>query len=352
MEDLNRVTAERLFEIKTILAESVWEEHIHLKPDFALNYNQKLKKNYIKDTEYHILYLSSAIRAGEKKLFKEYINWLKVFFANLPVDEKDILFNLKLIQEYLSKNLPQNLFSISLSYLRSGVEYLKTNYAVIEHYIKESNPLKSLANDYLNYLVEGNKKSAVDLIMRAYESGITIKDIYLNVFQPVQQETGKLWQIGKLSVAQEHFNTAVTQLVMAQFYPHMFKTEKNENKIIVTCIQDELHEIGARMLADIFDMEGWDSYYFGANTPTKELIESIEKYNPQILAVSATMIYNINKVEELINSVKKNPYTSKIKIMVGGYPFNLVNNLWEKLGADGFALNAVDAVSSAKQLIA
>ena len=100
--------------------------------------------------------------------------------------------------------------------------------------------------------------------METIEAGTPLKDIYLNVFQETQKETGRLWQLSKITVAQEHFITAATQLIMAQLYTYLFTSEKKNKTIIVSCVQGELHEIGARMVADLFEMDGWNSYYFGA----------------------------------------------------------------------------------------
>lgn len=96
-----------------------------------------------------------------------------------------------------------------------------------------------------------------------------MKSIYLEVLQPVQREIGNLWQTNEVSVAQEHYCTAATQLIMGRLYPYLHLAPRNGKRVVVACVGGELHEVGARMVADILEMEGWDSYYLGANTPTR-----------------------------------------------------------------------------------
>ena len=67
-----------------------------------------------------------------------------------------------------------------------------------------------------------------------------------------------------LSVAQEHYCTAATQLVMSQLYPRIFSTERRGRTLVAARVADDLHEIGLRMVADFFEMEGWDTFYVGA----------------------------------------------------------------------------------------
>ena len=138
---------------------------------------------------------------------------------------------------------------------------------------------------------------------------------------------------------------------MSQLYPFIFTSAKKEKRIIVSCTAGELHEIGPRMVADFFEMEGWNSYYFGANTPQTSLIKAIESYKPDVLAVSVTMSYNLSSVSDLIESVKSQSNIGDVKILVGGYPFNLSGKLWKNMGADGFAMDAAGAVKIANSLI-
>ncbi len=187
--------------------------------------------------------------------------------------------------------------------------------------------------------------------MEAQRSGVSIKEIYEKIFKPVMWETGRLWHKGEISVAHEHFITAVTQLSMSQLYPYLFSSDNRKNRaVIVACVPDELHEIGARMIADFFEMEGWDSYFYGANTPTSSILKAIIENNIEVVALSATMTLHIPKVAELISTIRKNPETALVKIIVGGYPFNVTEGLWRKIGADGYAGSAEEGIKLAEKL--
>jgi methanogenic corrinoid protein MtbC1 len=216
---------------------------------------------------------------------------------------------------------------------------------------EESEPFFELAKNYMDALLNVQRDAASRMILKAVDEGTGIKDIYIHVFESSQHEIGRLWQTNKITVAQEHFCTAATQMIMSQLYPYIFRTDKIGLRLVAACAAGEMHEIGVRMVADIFEMEGWDTYYLGANTPNESMIQTIIDLKPDIIAISASIHYNIVAVMDLIKLIRNTPDISNIKIMVGGRPFLLAPELWRKVGADGCPTNAIRALSLADELV-
>jgi methanogenic corrinoid protein MtbC1 len=205
--------------------------------------------------------------------------------------------------------------------------------------------LSELAKRYLTALLSKNRKEAGRMIMESLENGYPIKDIYLFVFQPTQWEIGNLWQKNKITVAMEHYCTAATQFIMSRLYSYIFTFEKKNDLIMVaTSVSGELHELGIRMVTDFFEMEGWNTYYLGANTTKEGVLEMIKDCNAHLLAISATIYFNITFVRELINYVRNNTKGNKVKIIVGGNAFKKDQALWKDLKADMYAVDAQDAI--------
>jgi methanogenic corrinoid protein MtbC1 len=228
--------------------------------------------------------------------------------------------------------------------------------------VKEANsesssfiPLGSRAGDlsrtYINALLEGKRHLASELVLQAADRGMSIRDIYLNVLQPAQYEVGRLWQLNQITVAQEHYCTAATQLIMSQLYPRLFAGEKSKGHVLATCVGGDLHELGIRMVADFFELDGWNTFYLGANMPTPSVVQSIIERRADIVAISATMTFHVRTTEQLIAAIRSKPQLARVRILVGGYPFNRVPDLWQRVGADGSAGNAQDAVNIANNLM-
>ena len=170
---------------------------------------------------------------------------------------------------------------------------------------------------------------------------ISIKDIYIYVFEPCLKEIGRLWQTHKITIAQEHYFTATTQLLMSPLYSKKISSNKNGLKFVSTCVSEESHVIGIKMVSDILELDGWDTYYLGANVPNRDLISFIIDVKPHVLGISVTIITHIHKVIELIHAVRDIEALKDIKILAGGYPFNVDKDLWKQVGADFYASNAI-----------
>jgi methanogenic corrinoid protein MtbC1 len=62
------------------------------------------------------------------------------------------------------------------------------------------------------------------------------------------------------------------------------------------------------------------------------------------------MTFHIRAVENLIAMVRASVSSNKVKVLVGGYPFNLEPELWKRIGADAYAKDASEAVAVASRL--
>ena len=164
--------------------------------------------------------------------------------------------------------------------------------------------LQLLTQDYLRLLLAGNRAEASQLVLNAREQGCALKDIYLGILQPALREVGELWHVGQISVAQEHFCSAATQMVMSQLYPWVFRSDKINRSLVAACVPQELHEIGIRMVADLFEVEGWHTYFTGANTPSSSLVATIEERQADVVAISATIPQHIPSVMRLIEAIR------------------------------------------------
>jgi methanogenic corrinoid protein MtbC1 len=208
-----------------------------------------------------------------------------------------------------------------------------------------------LAKEYLGLIMKVDRYSASKLILDAVDEGLSIKDLYLHVFQPTLYEIGRLWQNNEITVAKEHFCTAVTQFIMSQLYPKIISSKKKDLNLFATCVGGELHEIGIRMVADFFEMEGWNTFFTGASTPVESIIRSIEEFDTDVLAISTSMTFNIIRVKELIDKVNEALPEHKVKIMVGGRPFNISPGIWKSVNADFYASDASTAIDIAEEHI-
>lgn len=331
------------------MAEEIVQLQYELRPEFWKPYGSSGRMKSVRDARYHLEYLFEALDANSPELFTEYISWVRTLFAGLHFPISVLPDTLECTRRVLSKRLPYELLERVMEIFEKGRRSLDTTQVTISSYIAGDTLLDRMASEYLKALLCGDRLSASRLILSAVENGTPIQEIYLQVFQRSQYELGRLWQTNQISVAQEHYCTAATQLIMSQLYPHIFATQRKWPSMVVTCVGGELHEIGARMVADFFEMGGWDTRFLGANVPTASILSMLEQCQARLLAISSTMTFHTPLVREMVAEVRKSGLN--VCIIVGGYPFNVAPHLWQSVGADGYAPDARQAVSLAERLI-
>lgn len=351
-EELEKAVSRTIKERRAALAEAIIERRYELRPELVGRNGAAGRAHQLQDADVHLSYLAASIAAAQPTLFADYIAWAKVMLEGRGVCATDLARNLEIIRDSLRKMLPVEMSAVASEYVELGLRHLPQLPSDLPPCIGEANPLSELANLYLNALLRGERHSASQLILQAVEDGTSVNEIYLFVFQRCQHEVGRLWQLNLLSVAQEHYCTAATQLIMSQLYPHLFTTERNGRTLIATCVAGDQHEIGVRMVADFCEMAGWDTFYIGANAPTESILETLDERDADVLAVSATMTPHVSAVEDLIDAVRSSRGGRDLKILVGGYPFNIVLDLWQKVGADACARDALESVEVANRLAA
>jgi methanogenic corrinoid protein MtbC1 len=176
-----------------------------------------------------------------------------------------------------------------------------------------------------------------------------VPELHLNVLQPAQYEIGRLWQENRISVAQEHLATAITQFALAHLYRHLPRDPANGRTVLVACVEGDLHEVGARVGSDFLEMAGFDVRFLGANVPTDSLVRMVREHPPDLLALSVTMTYHLPALRDALARVRA--VAPRLPLAVGGLAFSWAPGLERELDVSFFGRDARELVSAACQTL-
>lgn len=203
----------------------------------------------------------------------------------------------------------------------------------------ESERLRRLSSQYVAAQLAGNSRAALRLVLdEALGQGVDIKMVYLDILQAAQYQIGMLWQQNQISVAQEHMATAISQLVLAHLYPALPRRPSNQKLILLGCPAGEHHDLGARMCADFFEMAGFDVHYLGANVPTESLLAMVRSEQPDLLALSATMTFNLPALSDAVLRSRE-AGGNGLRITAGGHALS-----WSRQMASRLDLTVADTL--------
>lgn len=304
------------------------------------------RQHCIDDTVFHLSYLAEAVEFGDASLFADYIAWARVMLTSRGIEAEDLTQNLLGIRSALDAGEANSEVAI-IDEVLARLPLMPDAPAT---FVAGSGDLEDVAREYLALILHGNHHQADQLVHRAVSDGASIADVYLRIFEPIQHEIGRLWQLNQINVAQEHFCTAAVQRSMSHLYSPLFTGKPGRRRVVAACAGGELHEIGMRMVADLLEMNGWDSVYLGANVPVQSVVQMVAETPTALVALSATITPNLRKLAGMIEALRANRSTASIPIIVGGYPFRLSEGIVAQIGANGWAANAAEAVRRANEL--
>ena len=208
-----------------------------------------------------------------------------------------------------------------------------------------------LADRYLAAQLAGDRRAALRVAVEdGIERGLPIPDLYLAVIQPAQYRIGQLWQDNQITVAQEHLATAISQLALAQVYPALPRDPSNGKRALVACVAGELHDLGARMTADFFEMAGFGVRYLGADVPTDSLVAMAREDPPDLLVLSVTMSFHLDTLRDAVRRLRET-LGHRSRLAVGGHAFTWAPGLESRLGADVYGRDARESVGLARRVL-
>jgi methanogenic corrinoid protein MtbC1 len=206
---------------------------------------------------------------------------------------------------------------------------------------REPNELQQV---FLPLLLHGDSKGCLTLVEQSVHSVEDLKRFYLDVVWPALFSIGHLWETNRISIAEEHLATAIVGRIMAALYTRFARFEVTRGRAVVSAGPNEFHEVGARMVADFLEMDGWDVIYLGANTPVGEITDILKRHKPFMVALSVATVFNLDTGRQIIRVIREDEDIRDIKVMVGGLAFAGMPQLRQEFGADGYAADAELAV--------
>jgi len=304
---------------------------------------------YDKITEYiyYILeYIAASIELDDERIIIDYLYWLKKLLMSNGLPEGLLQNNLEGLNHMIYRRTMNKKIA---NILNKGILALEKDRSPIKK-DNSSNYLQDEAQQYLNFVLNQKRESAYVLINNLLnKQKIPINDLYYYIFERSQNEIGARWERNEVSVGEEHYASAFTQTIVASLYPRILRSETTKEKVILMAIENETHELGIRMIADLFSLDGWDAHYFGGDVPIDDILSVIKKNKPYIVVISATFSKNIIYVKRLIENLKRE--SIETKVFVGGHAFNRYPDLANKIKADYYTKDFKEILNSANKIL-
>ncbi len=178
--------------------------------------------------------------------------------------------------------------------------------------------LTALRDRYVEQLIAGEAREAQRIVAQALHLA-PASAVYHGLLSEALFEVGRRWELGTVTVAEEHLATGISETVLPQVAFHLPRAPRRRRTAIVACVPGELHAIGSRVVGDFLEAAGWDVLCLGALTPAGPLCELVVARNVEVVALSASTTERLDEVNEVLTrlgSLPRPPF-----VAVGGQAF-------------------------------
>jgi len=176
----------------------------------------------------------------------------------------------------------------------------------------------ALGNAFVEKALSPDRTDLYLFFSYLYEHRIALWEIYDNVLCPGMREIGERWHRGEIGVNQEHRASYETLDALARLQSEIYIKPDNGKSVVFACPGEELHEIGLRSAAYVFEAEGWTTHYIGARTPTDAVVSAIQDLRPSLLALSVTYPSDPQRSLDDLRHLSAEVHAMGVSVVVGG----------------------------------
>ena len=200
-------------------------------------------------------------------------------------------------------------------------------------------------------VVEMEDEEVVDVANEYMEAGYPAFDGIMDGLVDGMNKASDLYD------AEEYFVTDVLLCSDAMYAgldvlrPHLpaDDTGVEKPKVVIGVVEGDTHDIGKNLVKIMLDTAGFEMYDLGRDVPLDNFVDKAVEVGASIICMSTLMTTTMIGMKTVIDKLKERGIRDQFKIMVGGSPIS--QKYADEIGADGYSVNAVEAVKLAKRLM-
>ena len=163
-------------------------------------------------------------------------------------------------------------------------------------------------------------------------------------------EAGRLYEEGEYFVPELLLCSDAMYAGLNILRPHITRDSSlSRAKVVIGVIQGDVHDIGKNLVALMCEVAGFEVHDMGRDVPPADFIAQVREVNADMVCVSTLMSTTMDGMADVIELLIKNDLRGKVTAMVGGGPVS--QSFADRIGADGYAGNAISAARLAKKLL-
>jgi methanogenic corrinoid protein MtbC1 len=300
------------------------------------------------DVAFHLEFLRPVLEFGILQPMVDYLLWLDSVLVSRAIPSEHLALSLDLLAEFFQQHMAPVAGAKVVAALVAARGQFTTANGTVQQYPPEAPPAWPEADAFEAALLTGDHRAALAIMNTCLDNKGSLVEFEMHVIQPALYRIGEKWQNNQVTVAQEHLASAIVQTVMTGGLLRSAPPPALNKRVLLACVEGNNHAIGLRMVADAFQLSGWDVQYLGANVPLRSLMTQIGTWKPDLVGLSVSFPQQLHAVKAAIALMVEHFGNARPPVIVGGLAINRFRQLADAVGADTCGTNAQTAVTQAE----
>jgi 5-methyltetrahydrofolate--homocysteine methyltransferase len=199
-------------------------------------------------------------------------------------------------------------------------------------------------------VVDGKHAEIETMVREAIDDKTDLNALINEALIGAMDIVGKKFAANEIFVPEMIASAATMKKGLALIKPLLTgKGPQSKGVILIGTVKGDIHDIGKNLVTMMLEGAGFSVHDLGVDLSVEKLISKVEKIKPDILALSALLSTTMPEMGKVIKALENRGLRDSVKVMVGGAPVD--SEFADKIGADGYAKDAGEAVQLAKKFL-
>lgn len=199
-------------------------------------------------------------------------------------------------------------------------------------------------------IVDMDEDLTIEISKQVIAEGLDAYDAIVNGLTVGMNQAGKLFDEEEYFVPELLICSDAMYAGLDILKPHI-KVGENEikRKAVIGVIEGDTHDIGKNLVKIMLETGGYDIVDLGRDVLPSTFVERAKEEKAEFIVISTLMTTTMEGMNEVIEILIEENIRDDYKVLIGGGPIS--QGYADKIGADGYAQNAAEAVKLANRLV-
>lgn len=199
-------------------------------------------------------------------------------------------------------------------------------------------------------VVAMDEEKTVNLAVRIVESQYDAYEAIEKGLSDGMERAGKLFEEEEYFIPELLMCSDAMYAGLDVLKPYLKVNDQEQKyKVVIGVIEGDTHDIGKNLVKIMLETSGFEVVDLGRDVPPLQFVTKAKEVGARIIALSTLMTTTMGGMEAVIQLLNQENIRENYLVLVGGGPIS--QGFADRIGADGYAPNAAEAVRLARRLV-